>query len=122
MPRPYILQEAGPPPLPLSDGNFLFLHNSANSTKGHGGAVTYNPSWAILDGTDPSRILQRATRPLLSPVLGWQQGTAPYECNVGAVVFLEAAAPVPGQPDVFDVWFGGSDAVVGTARIVVTRA
>ena len=85
--------------------------------------MTYNPAWVILDGTDPSRILQRATAPLLSPTHGWEQGTAPFECNVGAVNFLEAAARVPGTAgDTFDVWFGGSDAVVGTARFVVTKA
>ena len=37
------------------------------------------------------------------------------------VVFLEAAAPVAGEPDTFDVWFGGSDAVVGTARVKVVK-
>ena len=47
-------------------------------------------------------------------------GVAPAECNVQCVVFLEAAAPVEGMPDQFDVWFGGSDAVIGTARIQVT--
>lgn len=37
------------------------------------------------------------------------------------VVFLEAARRVPGAAgDVFDVWFGGSDAVISTARIQVT--
>lgn len=35
------------------------------------------------------------------------------------VTFLEAATRVAGAPgDVFDVYFGGSDAVVGTARVV----
>ena len=57
--------------------------------------------------------------PLLSPTRDWELGVAPAECNVQCVVFLEAAAPVAGQPNTFDVWFGGSDAVVGTARVKV---
>ena len=51
----------------------------------------------------------------------WEVGTAPAECNVPGVVFLEAARPVEGQPDTFDVWYGGSDAVIGTARVQFTR-
>ena len=41
--------------------------------------------------------------------------------GVCAQVFLEAAAPVTGMTDTFDVWYGGSDAVIGTARVKVTK-
>lgn len=108
------LVEAGPPPLLLSDGNYVFFHNSAN---GDG----YHPGYVILNGSDPTTYIQRSEVPLLSPTRDWEQGMAPAECNVKNVVFLEAAAPVPGQVDVFDVYFGGSDAVVGMARIAVTK-
>lgn len=115
------LVEAGPPPMVLADGNMVFFHNSDNATNAPTGDFwAYNPGWVILDGADPTRILQRSEVPLLSPVHGWEQGVAPYECNVHNVTFLEAAHPVPGQPNTFDVFFGGSDAVIGTARIVVT--
>jgi predicted GH43/DUF377 family glycosyl hydrolase len=115
------LVEAGPPPLPLADGNLIFFHNSDNSTHPpDGDFVAYNPGWVILNGTDPTQILQRSAVPLLSPVFGWEQGVAPFLCNVHDVVFLEAARAVLGQPDTFDVFFGGSDTVVGTARIKVT--
>jgi hypothetical protein len=36
-------------------------------------------------------------------------------------VFLEAVTRAASGADVFDVYFGGSDAVVGTARISVVR-
>lgn len=111
------LVESGPPPLRLSDGNYLFLHNSANTSTGH----CYHPGFVILSGADPSVILQRSAVPLLSPTRTWELGVAPSECNVQCVVFLEAAAPVDGQADTFDVWFGGSDAVIGTARVSVTK-
>lgn len=51
---------------------FVFVHP----------ADTYNPSFVILNGTDPTQILQRAVLPLLTPIFGWELGTAPYECNV----------------------------------------
>ena len=109
------LVEAGPRPMLLSDGNYVFFHNS-----NHISPYGYHPEFVFLNGTDPTQIIQRATAPMLSPTRSWENGTAPSACNVGNVVFLEAVASVDGQPDVFDVWFGGSDTVVGTARIAVT--
>lgn len=109
-----VLVESGPNPLLLSDGNYIFFHNSANSTY-----ECYNAEHAIIDGADPSVVVERAATPLLSPTHDWELGDAPAECNVGCVVFLEAVAPVDGLVDTFDVWFGGSDAVVGTARVHV---
>lgn len=111
------LVEAGPSPQLLSDGNYVFFHNSDGGPKD-----CYNPAYVILSGADPSVILERSAAPLLSPIFDWQLGVAPAECNVPCVVFLEAVAPVAGMTDTFDVWFGGSDAVVGTARIAVTIA
>ena len=110
------LVESGPNPFILSDGNYIFFHNSANKT------ACYHPGYVILSGVDPSVILTRSESPLLSPTRDWEVGIAPQECNVPCVVFLEAAAPVTGAVDEFDVWFGGSDAVIGTARVKVTIA
>lgn len=89
------LVEAGPPPLPLSDGNLLFFYNSANWTADHKDFDAYNPAYVILSGADPSVILQRADVPLLSPDHGWEQGTAPFECNVHNV---RACGAGGGQP------------------------
>ena len=110
------LVEAGPLPMLLSDGNYVFFHNS-----NHVSPYGYHPEFVILNGTDPTQILQRATSPLLSPTRDWEIGAAPAACNVGNVVFLEAVAAVEGAPNTFDVFFGGSDTVIGTARFVVTR-
>jgi predicted GH43/DUF377 family glycosyl hydrolase len=110
------LVEAGPRPMPLSDGNYIFFFNS-----NHLAPYSYHPEFAILNGTDPTQILQRASNFLLAPTRAWEIGAAPAACNVGNVVFLEAVAAVDGMPDTFDVWFGGSDAVVGTARFAVAR-
>lgn len=111
--------EAGPPPLQLSDGNYVFFHNS------WGGKDVpepgYQPAWVILDGKDPLKILARAPEPLWTPTdQPWMAGTAPYTCNVQQVGFLEAAHPMD-KPNSFRTYFGGADAVVGTAVVDFER-
>ena len=107
-----LIVEAGPPPLPLSDGNLLFFFNSANKT------LAYHATWAVLSGADPTIVLQRSDVPLLTADHAFEAGTEPWECNVPNVVFLEAAVALGG--DRFRVFFGGSDAVVGTAVVQVS--
>jgi len=78
-----MIVEAGPPPLLLRDGNIIFFHNSDNASAVNPGDFgSYNAGWVILNGTDPSQILQRSNEPLLSPTFGWEFGLAPWECNV----------------------------------------
>ena len=72
------LVETGPEPLKLSDGNYLFLYNSAHKTN----EVTPRPNWnlkynigyAILNGTNPLQVLYRSDKPLFSPELDWERG------------------------------------------------
>ena len=74
-----------------------------------------------LAGTDPTKILASAPAPLWTPTdQPWMQGTAPYTCNVPQVSFLEAAHPMD-EPDAFRVYFGGADAVIGTAVVKISR-
>ena len=58
-----VLVESGPPPLRLSDGNYLFFYNSARDgfpSERPGYALQYNVGFLILDGQDPTKILQRS--------------------------------------------------------------
>jgi predicted GH43/DUF377 family glycosyl hydrolase len=115
------LVESGPPPLRLSDGNYLFFYNSAQVGWPDDPATTYNVGWLILDGNDPSVILQRSEEPLMRPKFAYEIGASPYACNVPNVVFLEAAFPLPHHEgkNVFQVYFGGADATIGSAVIEV---
>ena len=111
------LVETGPPPLPLSSGDLIFFHNSWNAA--FPAPPGYQPAWAILSGADPSRIVARATEPLWSPQrAAWLTGQPPAYCNVPNVAFVEAAHATP-EPDTFRLYFGGADAVVGTAVVRV---
>jgi predicted GH43/DUF377 family glycosyl hydrolase len=72
----------------------------------------------------PYLITARAPAPLWSPNdYPWMAGnTAPGTlCNVPQVAFLEAAHAVTDQPDAFRVYYGGSDAVVGTAVVTFDK-
>lgn len=111
------LVESGPPPLLLSNGNYLFFYNSAELGWPDDLKTAYHVGWLILDGADPTNILARSEEPLLAPQFAWEQGLAPYTCNVPNVVFLEAAHPV--GKDTFQVYFGGADNTIGSAIIEV---
>lgn len=48
------LVESGPPPLQLSNGDYLFFYNSATLGWPDEEGSAYHPGWVILDGTDPT--------------------------------------------------------------------
>lgn len=111
--------ESGPPPMRLSDGNYLFLHNSWSTNNTIYNKAGYQPAWVIINGSDPTQIIARAPQPLWSPQKQpWMTGLAPWTCNVHNVAFLEAAHPT-GNSDEFRVYFGGSDTVVGSAVVQI---
>jgi hypothetical protein len=97
------LVEAGPSPQLLSDGNYVFFHNSAAASNN-----AYHAEYVILNGTHPDApYLERAQQPILSPLYDFELGAAPAECNVANVVFLECVfssclrplrAPTPCLP------------------------
>jgi predicted GH43/DUF377 family glycosyl hydrolase len=114
--------ESGPPPMRLSNGNYVFFHNSWGGKDATGAAVGYQPAWVIIDGEDPTKIVARAQRPLWSPSKEpWMEGEPPALCNVAKVAFLEAAHPT-NTPDEFRVYFGGADTVIGTAVVKIDVA
>jgi len=120
-----LLVEAGPMPLPLSDGNYLFLYNSAR--KGYHSIkpnwdIQYNVGWVILDGDNPSKIIQRSDEPLFSPELGWETGTGNYLGLTPNVVFVEGWAPHPFKMDHFVIFYGAADSVVGCAVVSVSKS
>jgi len=114
------LIEAGPMPLPLSDGNYLFIYNSDRPgypSEKPGWNIQYNVGWAILDQTDPTKVLQRSETPLLSPELEWENGTSPYLGLTPNVVFLEGWKAT--GKDTFIAFYGAADSVVGAVEIDV---
>ncbi len=50
------LVESGPPPLLLSNGDYLFFYNSAELGWPDIG-TSYNVGWLILSGSDPTQVI-----------------------------------------------------------------
>lgn len=74
---------------------------------------------ATLGHQNPAVVLQRSAEPVLSwNSRSWQAGNDTRTlCNVPEVIFLAAARPLGG--DTYQLYFGGADAVVGTAKVAV---
>jgi len=117
------LVEGGPPPLKLSNGNYLYLYNSArsgfNSSK-PGYNFQYNIGFCILDGTDPTKIIQRSNVPILTPTLPWETGHSTTGLKLTPnVVFVQSMIPL-SKKDTFLIFYGAADSVIGAAEISVT--
>lgn len=120
------LVEAGPEPIKLSDGNYLFLYNSARKTNitnpKPGWSLEYNLGWAILKGDDPTQVLARSDQPIFSPMLNWEKcdNTSAEWAERGLtplVVFVEGWKKT--AEDTFLVWYQGCDSTTGLAKLTV---
>ena len=111
------LIEPGPPPLLLSDGNHIFFYNGATVRSDR----QYHVGYAVLSARDPTVVLQRSEDPVLSwSDRPWMAGNATNTttlCYTPTVVFCNGARALGG--DRFELFFGGADAVVGTAILTV---
>uniref|UniRef100_A0A914P5W5 Arabinanase/levansucrase/invertase n=1 Tax=Panagrolaimus davidi TaxID=227884 RepID=A0A914P5W5_9BILA len=132
------LVESGPSPLKLNTGDYLFIYNSARA-----GYYTrpdwnleYNLGYAILAGTDPTQVLDRSKRPLMSPELDWEIGDSNKYLKPN-VVFLEGLIPDPDgckyanvsgllgaeyidNAECFFGVYGAADTALGAVRIIVS--
>ena len=110
--------EAGAPPQRLSDGNYIMTYNLL------GACNCWGAGYLILDGKDPTVILQRSTvgegGPLLWPEEPWEVTNTsatswqPLKCFIGATNSLQ---PLGG--DRFLAHYASGDSVAGGAIIEV---
>jgi predicted GH43/DUF377 family glycosyl hydrolase len=108
----------GPPPLKLSNGDYILFYNGASDGFPFDPTSYYHVGWVILDGSSPSSIKMRSDEPLMSPIYAFEFGNPPYMCNIPNTVYVEGAKPLGN--DKFQVYFGGGGAVVATATYEVT--
>jgi predicted GH43/DUF377 family glycosyl hydrolase len=122
------LVEPGPEPRLMSDGNYLFLYNSARRLMlpSHHFKPNwdreYNLGWVIMDGHDPTKILARSEEPILSPELDWERcdftsGQWAKRGLTPQVVFAEGWKQT--SSDQFILWYQGCDTVTGLAQVNV---
>ncbi|UJR23910.1 hypothetical protein I4U23_026882 [Adineta vaga] len=122
------LVEPGPEPQRLSDGNYLFLYNSArrlplpNNHLKPNWDREYNLGWVIMDGKDPTNILARSDQPILVPELDWERcdlesGEWAKRGLTPRVIFAEGWKQT--STDRFLLWYQGCDAVTGLAEVII---
>ncbi|KAL0230499.1 hypothetical protein PCE1_004058 [Barthelona sp. PCE] len=120
------LVEAGPAPMKLSDGNLLFLYNSAREvgqiSSKPGWKLEYNIGFLILDKDDPKKILHRSEEPILSPTEVWEKcdNSTNIDGLTPDVVFVEGMRPIDGKDDSFLVYYQGCDGFMATATFTVS--
>lgn len=68
------LVESGPPPMRLSNGDYIFFYNSANIGWPDAAGSAYHVGYLLLDGNDPTIIKARSEVPVMGPEYAWEQG------------------------------------------------
>jgi predicted GH43/DUF377 family glycosyl hydrolase len=91
----YVL-ESGPPPVKIAKtGDWLFLYNGARQcqTSKPNYERCYAMGWLILDGNNPTIVLQRSklSEPLLVPMLEWEIGNTTMGDQTPNAVFIDGA-------------------------------
>jgi predicted GH43/DUF377 family glycosyl hydrolase len=105
------LVEPGPPPFYTRDGILMIY----NSNGGDGGPhKDYNVGAVLFDRKDPTKILARTDKPILSPTLEWEK-----HGYIDNVVFAEGATVQDGR---FNLYYGGADRYIGLATAVAAPA
>lgn len=95
------LVEGGPPPIVTEEG-ILLVYNSSDG-------VSYQPSFAVFDKDDPTKLLDRSDKPILRPTEYWEM----YG-KVNAVIFTNALVNFKGK---WLLYYGGADKSIGVAEI-----
>lgn len=101
------VMEPGPTPI-LTTAGILVLYNGASED------LVYGPAWALFDGGDPTKLIERAEKQFLLPKLDWEKkGVVPN------VIFLEGAVFTPEHDGTIEGrgYYGAADTSVGAAHI-----
>lgn len=109
------LVESGPAPILLSNGDYLFIYNSAR--KGvpswqKDWDLEYNVFYAIIDGKDKTKLKYRSENPIISPKLSFEKDS--LLLLKPNVVFAEGVKKMDNSDDVI-IFYGCGDTYVGAA-------
>ena len=120
------LVEGGPAPIRLLDGNWLYVYNSdavgpPNPRPGY--LRTYSCGFAILNGTDPTMVLQRSAVPLLTAELDWELGLGEgsNRTQFPRQVYCSGLLRKPGVAvsNTFIMTYGAAGSFAGVAEVTV---
>ncbi|KAL0237526.1 hypothetical protein PCE1_000922 [Barthelona sp. PCE] len=114
----------GPPPIKLSDGNYLFLYNSArkfnHTTAKPNYDLQYNVGYLILNGNNPRRIRYRSESPILSPDKSYETcidggGQTPNS------VFVDGIRKNNEAKDSFTIYYSGCNSGSYEAKLTISK-
>ena len=80
-------------------------------------AASSYPGWVILDGDDPTKVVERSEKPFMYPVHDFEKGLPPYSCNRPNIITLVSARQA--GTNWFLVYYSGADAAIGEVLIGV---
>ncbi len=117
---------AGPQPERLSNGDYLYIYNidtgfpfHPNTPYSYLGRCAIG--WAILDGSDPTKLVARSTDALLIPELSFEtcggEKNKGRTCQEPLVMFSTGMKPLGN--DEFYIIYGAADTNVGVSKIKV---
>ena len=94
--------EPGPPPL-LTENGILLIYNGADD------GLLYSTGWVLFDKQDPTRVVERAEKPVFRPEKPWEKvGQVPN------VVFVEGLIRTDKR---WLFYYGGADKYIGVAEV-----
>jgi len=96
------LVEVGPPFIEISD-KLIMIYNSANND------IIYSPSFLVLDKKNPTKILYRHNKPIMTPDKQFE-----LFGKVNNVIFAEGIVKFKNK---YFLYYGGADKYVGVATI-----
>jgi predicted GH43/DUF377 family glycosyl hydrolase len=102
----------------LEDGNLITFYAAA--TPGWVAHGNYTVGWLIVDGQNPSKILQRSAKHILVPTFDYEtlcpgQKSCKYIGERHNVIFLSSAVRI--DKNKFRLFYGAGDGNVGTALV-----
>ena len=107
-----VLVEPGPPALRTKDG-IVLIYNGAGRFEDTRNDLIYGTGQILMDGTDPSKVIDRSEVPFLAVTEVWER-----EGYVNNVVFAEGLVEHEGR---WLLYYGGGDRVIGLAVAPVSK-
>ncbi len=100
---------AGPPPVELPEGWLIIYHGCGGSDE-VGGVGEYAAGAALLDLSDPTKVLRRSKQPVMRPTVDFERyGVVPSVVFPTAIIESEAT---------LTVYYGAADTSVGAAEFL----
>jgi len=105
--------EGGSAPLRLQNGDYFYIYDAHSPWAGV--RDEYHPGYVVLNGSNPTQVLFRASVPLMLPTEPTEVDGLTRHC-----IFGNSVVQVPDKPNAFAFFYGEADTAVGAAIVTVS--